>query len=94
MAKKVIMAVALLNPLAFYPGFNHVSEQIFGQLDNKSLSNCREVSSSWHDCIDNKKLSWIRIVNIPGILQNCETYLIVAAKTGQSFVFKIGKSNF
>ena len=54
-----------LNPLTFHSRFSHVTEEIFAQLDNKSLKNCREVSRSWQKCIDHKKISWKRIVEIP-----------------------------
>ena len=47
-----------LNPMAFYPGFPHIVEQIFQHMDEKSLSNCRVVSKSWLDCIDDRNLFW------------------------------------
>ena len=34
----------------------HVGEQIFEELDNKSLRNSREVANSWQKFIDNKNL--------------------------------------
>ena len=68
--------------------FPHIAEQIFEYLDNKSLTNAREVTSSWKKFIDDKKLAWFRI---------CEKYchtkqnnnLHIAAKTGQTKVFEI-----
>ena len=36
-----------LNPVVFYPGFPHIAEKIFDQLDKRSLRSCREVSKSW-----------------------------------------------
>jgi hypothetical protein len=65
----------------------HIAENIFEQLDEKSLSNCREVAKSWQNCIDRRNLVWIRIVNVPKILQNGDTYLHIAAKTGQIKVY-------
>ena len=79
--------MANLSPLVFYPRFAHVTEQIFEQLDQKSLSNCKEVSKSWKEIIDHKNLPWIQIVNVPKIVENGETYLHHAAKTGQSEMF-------
>jgi hypothetical protein len=54
--------VLLLNPMAFYPGFPHIAEQIFQHMDKKSLSNCREVTKSWMDCIDDQNLFWNLVV--------------------------------
>ena len=69
--------------------FQHISEQIFEQLDNKSLTNCREVSKSCQSFIDDKNYSWIRIVNIPRILRvELPTYLHVAADKGQLHIFR------
>ena len=79
--------MANLSPLVFYPRFAHVTEQIFEQLDQKSLSNCKEVSKSWKEIIDHKNLPWIQIVNVPKIVENGGTYLHHAAKTGQSEMF-------
>ena len=52
-----------LNPMVFYPGFPHIAEQIFEHLDNKSIKNCRKVSKSWQNCIDNRNILWNKIVN-------------------------------
>ena len=59
------MEESILNPLDFHPRFSHITEQILEQLDNKSLTNCREVAKYWQKVIDDRKLSWIRIVNFP-----------------------------
>ena len=71
----------------FNSRFSHISENIFEQLDNKSLSNCREVTKSWMRFIDNKNYSWIKIVDIPTTLKSRNTYLHVAAKYGQTEMF-------
>ena len=67
--------------------FPHIAEKIFEQLDNKSLANCREVTKSWHNFLDEINLIWIRIVNIPTILCDGDTYLHLAAQTGQTETF-------
>ena len=82
------MELLFVIPLSFSPRFLHISEQIFEQLDNKSLANCREVAKSWQECIDIKKLSWNRIITLPRILAIEDTYLQVAAKHGQIEVYK------
>ena len=73
----------------FCTRFLHIAENIFDQLDDKSLSNCREVAKQWQKCIDKKASSWIRIVKIPKIPKNGDTYLHVAAKTGQAKFFNL-----
>ena len=54
--------ISPLNPMVFYSGFRHITEKIFGQLDKKSLKYCREVGKSWQNCIDNRNILWIKIV--------------------------------
>ena len=69
------MKLLFVNPLSFCPIFLHISEQIFEQLDNKSLSNCQEIAKLWRKCIDNKNLSWNQIANVPQILKNEDTFV-------------------
>ena len=54
--------------------FPIIVEGVFEQLDDNSIKKCIEVSKLWQKCIENKKFSWIRIVNIPEILTNENTY--------------------
>ena len=42
--------------------FPHISEQIFGQLNNQNLAKCREISKSWCNYLDNQKFMNIRII--------------------------------
>ena len=42
--------------------FHHISEQIFGCLDNESLANCQEVCRSWNDFLDGQKFLHARII--------------------------------
>ena len=67
----------------------HLAEQIFEQLDSKSIRNCREVAKSWQKHIDEKNLPWLRVINVPAVPQNGDTYLHVAAKYGQTEMFEI-----
>ena len=60
------MNVLPLNPMVFYPRFQHITEQIFEKLDSKSLKNCRKVSKSWQECIDNQNILWNKIVKKKG----------------------------
>ena len=45
--------------------FPHIVQDVFEELDNKSLKKCRIVSRTCHDFIDNQKFYWIRKI------QNC-----------------------
>ena len=42
--------------------FQHISEQIFCCLDNKSLANCKEVCRSWNNFLDGQKFLHARII--------------------------------
>ena len=64
----------------------HIPEQIFGYLDDRSLSICRGVSKSWRIFIDSKKLAWIRILN--KYYGSEKNDLLIAAFTGQTEVFE------
>ena len=68
--------------------FPHLPEQIFKVLDKENLFKCREVARSWQKIIDGRNYPWLRIVNIPTILQSGNTYLHLAAKTGQIQAFE------
>ena len=67
----------------------HLPEQILQKLDDESLSKSREVARPWQNLIDGRYYTWLRIVEIPTILQDGNTYLHLAAETGQIEEFKI-----
>jgi len=69
--------------------FPHVAEQIFQQLDNEGLAKSREVEKLWKKFIDERNYPWLRIVNIPTILQDRDTYMHLAAQYGQTDMFEI-----
>ena len=77
-----------LNPLNFFQPFHQIPEQIFEQLDSRSLKISREVSKSWQNYIDEKKFQLIQMVKIPKSLKNGETPLHLAAKKGDFKMFK------
>ena len=68
--------------------FPHVATQIFEQVDDKSLTNCREVSKTWMEFVDERNRCCTRILNIPKVPRYEETYLLLAAKTGQTEIFR------
>ena len=72
--------------------YPHLPEQIFQKLNNKSLFKSRVVARSWKDLIDRRKYPWLRIVIIPTILENRNTYLHLAAETGQIEAIEIAFS--
>ena len=67
----------------------HLPERTFQKLEQKSLFRCREVARSWQNIIDRRNYPWLRIVNIPTILKERNSYLHLAAETGQIEAFKI-----
>ena len=42
--------------------FPHLGQQIFRNISNQSLVNCREVNTDWKLFCDNQKLTWIRMM--------------------------------
>ena len=68
--------------------FPHISGQILEKLDNESLTKCREVSRIWKKVIDEKKIPWIRIIDLPKVNLYGNTYLHIAAKNGQTDMFE------
>ena len=40
--------------------FPHIVQDVFKELDNKSLTNCRNVSRACCDFIDDEKFNWVR----------------------------------
>ena len=42
--------------------FPLIAENIFGELDNKTMTNCKQVSRFWNVFLDEKKLQWFRIL--------------------------------
>ena len=71
------------------PRFPHLMEQILQKVDDKGLAKSREIARSWQNFVDGKKYPWLRIVNIPTILKQLDTYLQIAAKCGQVNMFKV-----
>ena len=55
-----------LNPMVFHQGFQHITEQIFEKIDEKSLENCREVAKSLQTFIDNQNILWKKIAKKKG----------------------------
>ena len=68
--------------------FPHLQEQIFQKLNDESLFKSREVGRSWKYLINERNYPWLRVVNIPAILQKNNTYLHLAAESGQMDAFK------
>ena len=68
--------------------FPHLIEQIIQKLDDKGLVKSREVSRRLQELVDTKEYPWLRIVKIPTILENENTYLHLAAEYGQFRMFE------
>ena len=61
-----------LNPMVFYARFPHISEKIFENLNIESLKNCRKISKSWLECIDNPNILRNKIAKIKAFQFACE----------------------
>ena len=72
--------------------FPHIAQQIFEQLDNKSLATCREADRDWQYFIDNEKFYKCKIQNVMIKYKNQSwdyrnmSPLHMAAATGQTQV--------
>ena len=69
--------------------FPHLAKQILQKLDDEGMAKIREVEHLWQKFIDERDYSWLRIVNIPTVLANGNTYLHLAAEHGQIDAFKV-----
>ena len=69
--------------------FPHLAEKIFQKLTNEGLAKSREVERLWQKFIDEKNYLWLRIVNIPTILQEGNSYMHLAARYGQMDMFEM-----
>ena len=56
------MDLSILNPMIFQPRFQHITEQMFKNMDKETLKGCRVVSKLWQECIDDKNLLWNKII--------------------------------
>jgi ankyrin repeat protein len=68
--------------------FPHLFQQTFQKLNNESLLKSREIARSWKYFINERNYPWLCVVNIPKLLQKSNTYLHLAAETGQIDAFK------
>mgnify|MGYP001158913434 FL=1 len=64
-----------------------IVEKIFKLLDNKSLTICREVSTSWKEFIDTRKYPWTRICQkfYPSDQDRMSNNFEILNKSGLSF---------
>ena len=56
------MEVSLLNPMVFYPRFEHIAETIFQKVDKKSIRNLRLISKPFQEYIDDRNILWRKIM--------------------------------
>ena len=73
-----------LNPMVFYPRFQHITEQIFEHLDKQSLKDCRVVSKSWQESIDNKNILWTEVFK----KSDCNNAFQSSCKNGRTKIAK------
>ena len=73
--------------------FPHIFELTFQKLNNQSLFKSMEVARSWKYFINERNYPWLRVLDIPMVLENRNTYLHLAADTAQSDPFKTALSD-
>ena len=73
--------------------FPHIGEQIFKELDNKSLAKCRKADRSWRTFIDDQKFSWIRKIQFCSIDYK-EPLKKILKKTNLDVVKELAKEAF
>ena len=61
------------------PGLQHISEDVFKLLDKKSLLNCRMVTSSWKEFLD-QPIFWLKKMKLENIPQDIQTGWILLAQ--------------
>ena len=74
--------------------FPIIAQDIFKELDNKSLIKCREVSVPWKNFIDNEKFIWIRTMQKYGasMKEFYEQWKLVIKKTETNLVKELSKA--
>ena len=65
-----------------------IAKQVFEKLNYNSLRNCKQVSKSWNNYIDEENVFWTHVAKIPRTLSNGSTFLHLAAIKGQTKIFK------
>ena len=85
------LSMIKLDELISNPGLQYIAEQILVNLDYQTLANCREVSKSWRDFIDQKK-SLIKI-QIRQTISHTNGAALLCEKTG-NFICKICDKTF
>ena len=63
-----------LNPRVFLSRFQHITEKIFEKMDIKTLRNCRQVSTTWQEFIDNHNIIWKNETGTKAFQRSCQFY--------------------
>ena len=76
--------------------FPHLACQIFGESDNQTLVNCRELNQFWKMNIDNERVIWIRkIINKIKLSTNAiRKTLLMKQKDAEEFELKYFRNIF
>ena len=73
--------------------YPNILATVLGYLDNKSLSNCRQVNKIWKNCIANNKIIWHRIITKNLVLEsNIDSWKHILYKIPLDIIKEIGES--
>ena len=62
-SQEICKEAPVLNPMVFYPRFDHIAEDILKKMDKETLRNLRLVSKQWKEYVDDGNLLWIKLLN-------------------------------
>ena len=75
--------------------FPDVAQDIFKELDNETVTKCRNVSRLWCDYLDDQKFCWVRMIQRYHInFGKCIPRLPTMEKSIQKYPCRICKRNF
>ena len=92
--KNKVIVISMTNFDTVLSRFPSVAQDIFKELDNKSLIKCRKASFLWQNFIDNEKIIWIRQLQkyIGNMEEFYEQWKLVIRKTPVIIVNELSRA--
>ena len=89
--------IVTLESNVFHPRFQHISEQIFSQMDTNRLKNCRQVYKLCQNCIEDQNRLWNKIPEKIGKVHSFSDsgILMISGSNGCALYDRVfGKNDF